>query len=135
APRGTPIAEIGAPWSSALARAMHSLDARAALRLVFDGSRGTVRVSGLRAVSASGARLAFDGDGLSYGWPGGGTRFAGQASVSGGGLPTSLVTLRQARPGGPVSGLAHIAPYGAGSARLSLADIAFSASPDGSTAV
>jgi hypothetical protein len=133
--RETPIAPIGTAWAEALTRATRSLDAKGAVRLAIDGKRGVLRVSGLRATSASGARLAFDGDGFSYGWPGAAMRFDGQASLSGGGLPTTLVTLRQARPSAPVTGLAQIQPYAAGTARLSLTAIQFSAAADGSTSV
>lgn len=133
ATRGTPIAPIGAAWANALTRATQRFDAHAAVRVAIDRRRGAVRVGELHAASASGAELAFRGDGFSFVWPGGGMRVDGQASLSGGGLPSTLVTLRQARPGGPVTGLAHVAAYSAGTSRLALSDIQFSAAPDGST--
>ncbi|MBV9932489.1 MAG: YdbH domain-containing protein [Alphaproteobacteria bacterium] len=133
--RGTPIAPIGAAWAQALTRATQRFDAHGMVRVAVDRARGAIRVGELRAVSASGATLAFrGGDGLSYGWPGGGTRIDGQAALSGGGLPDALITLRQARAGGSITGLAHIRPYVAGSSRLALSDIVFSAAPGGSTA-
>jgi hypothetical protein len=109
-------------------------DAHAALRIAVDRARGAVRIGELRAASASRAELAFrGGEGLSLGWPGGAMRMDGQAALSGGGLPAALVTLHQARPGGAVTGLAHVRAYAAGGARLALSDIVFTAAPDGST--
>jgi len=133
ATRGTPIAPIGAAWADALTRATQRFDAQGTVRVAIDRKGGAVRVGALHAVSASGAELAFRGDGLSIGWPEQGVRIDGQATLSGGGLPTALVTLHQARPGGPVTGLAHVQPYAAGTSRLALSDIQFSAAPDGST--
>lgn len=134
ATRGTPIAPIGAAWAAALTRAAERFDAHGTVRVAIDRDRGAVRIGALRAVSATAAQLAFrGGDGLSFGWPGGGMRVDGRAALSGGGLPDALVTLRQARPGGAVTGLAHIRPYAAGTSRLALSDIVFSAGPDGVT--
>ena len=134
ATRGTPIAPIGAAWAEALTRATQRFDAQGSVRVAIERSRGTVRLGDLRAASASGAELAVrGGEGLSFGWPGGAMRIDGQASLSGGGLPTALVTLHQARAGGPLTGLAHVRPYAAGTSRLALSDIQFSAAPDGST--
>jgi translocation and assembly module TamB len=134
ATRGTPIAPIGAAWADALTRATRRFDAHGTVRVSIDRARGAVRVGDLRAVSASGAELAFRGrEGLSFGWPGGGTRIDGQASLSGGGLPAALVTLHHARAGAPVTGLVHIKAYAAGTSRLAFSDILFSAAPDGST--
>ena len=133
ATRGTPIAPIGAAWAGALTRATQRFDAHGIVRVAIDRRRGALRIGELHAASASGAELTFRGDGLSFGWPGGGMRVDGQASLSGGGLPSTLVTLRQGRPRGPVTGLAHVKAYAAGTSRLALSDIQFSAAPDGST--
>jgi translocation and assembly module TamB len=134
--RGTPVAPVGAAWSAALRAAMRSIDVHSSLRVAAEGGRGAVRIAELRGVSASGAKFTFTGgDGVSFGWPGGGLRVDGRAAASGGGLPNMLVTLRQARPGGPVTGLAHFQPYSAGSARLILSDVLFAAAPDGSTSI
>ena len=134
--RGTPVAPVTAAWARAATDAARRLDAHAFVRIGVEGNRGAVRIAGLRAAAASGARLAFDGgDGLVFGWPGGASRIDGQATLSGGGLPDAIVTLRQARAGGPLTGLAHVRSYAAGSARLALSDVVFAAAPDGSTAV
>src|SRR4029079_12010192 len=45
------------------------------------------------------------------------------------------VSLRQARPGAPMSGIADIAPYAAGGQRLALTPIHFGPAPGGSTAL
>jgi translocation and assembly module TamB len=134
--KGTPVAPVASAWSAAIGRALHSLDGRADLRVSLESGKGAVRISELRATSASGARLTFSGGvGIAFGWPGGGLRMNGQASLSGGGLPTTLATVGQARAGAAVTGLVHIQPYAAGASRLALADILFSAAPDGSTSV
>lgn len=134
ATRGTPVAAIGAAWTEAVRAAARRFDAHGTLRVAVEGGRGAVRVTELRGQSTSGARLAFGGgDGVTYQWPGGGARIDGQAALSGGGLPTMLVTLRQARPGGPITGLAHVQTYAAGTSRLSLSDVVFSAAPGGGT--
>ena len=55
--------------------------------------------------------------------------------MNGGGLPSGRVTLHQPQPGGPLTGVADIAPYSAGGERLALAPIRFGPGPGGSTAV
>ena len=55
--------------------------------------------------------------------------------MGGGGLPTGRVILHQPRPGGPLGGVADLAPYSAGGQRLALAPVRFGPGPGGSTAV
>jgi len=60
-------------------------------------------------------------------------RIDGNIQMGGGGLPNGRVALHQAGPGGPMSGVAEIAPYTARGSRLALAPIRFAAARDGST--
>ena len=137
---GTPLNPIGDGIAAALARAGSAFDAKAGLRLI-NGTgasigAGAVRVETLDAVSRSGARLSVSGgNGLTYYWPLALLRADGNIALSGGGLPTARLSVSQSRGGGPVQGVATIAPMAAGSARLSLTPVRFSAAPNGLTAI
>ena len=72
---------------------------------------------------------------MTYYWPSGGLRIDGDIEMAGGGLPSGRVSLRQARAGDPMRGVAEFAPYTAAGSRLALAPIRFGPGPGGSTAL
>ena len=89
----------------------------------------------LRARLVLGAHAALDSGEVSYGWPKGGLRVDGQASLSGGGWPAIRANLSQPAPGSPISGVIRVAPMSAGGARVQLADIQFRPGPAGATSI
>jgi hypothetical protein len=132
----TPLGPIAAAISSATQRAGSNFDVEGSLRLVNRPGDGGVRIETANVRAPTGARVQISGgDGVTYYWPSGRLRIDGDIATQGGGLPTARVALSQPRSGGPMSGLAQIAPYRVGNTRLALAPVRFSAAPDGSTNV
>jgi len=132
----TPVGPLAAALRQAIADATRSMAAQGSLRLVNFAGGGAVRVETANVRSLSGARIQVrGGDGITYYWPGGRLRVDGNIATEGGGLPRARVALRQPRNGGPMSGLAQIAPYAASGARLALAPVRFAAQRDGGTSV
>ena len=133
---GTPLEPIGEAIARAIRRAVGNFDVEGSLRLVNRRGGGGVRIESAEAVAASGARITVaGGDGITYYWPSGRIRIDGNIQTGGGGLPDARITLRQPRNGAPMSGVADIAPYAAGGARIALAPVRFSARRDGWTEV
>lgn len=123
---GTPLGPLGRALAEAIGRAGRRADIDGRLVLASRPGEGNLRVVRLNAASASGARLALGGgEGLSYTWPAGVSRIDGRLQLSGGGLPTARIDLRQAAPGAPVVGLARVEPYAAGGSRLALGPVRF----------
>jgi hypothetical protein len=132
----TPVGPIGKLLSAALARASSSIDVAASLNLTNGPGGGAVRAERLSAASRSGARLKLaGGEGLTYRWPRGAARIDGTLSLEGGGFPSTRFSLRQPRAGGAVTGVGRIAAMAAGSARLALGEIRFTAAPGGATRI
>src|SRR4029078_3622857 len=73
--------------------------------------------------------------GVTYYWPSGGLRIDGNIEMTGGGLPNARVTLPPPHGGGPMSGVAELAPYTVNGTRLALTPIRFGPGPGGSTAL
>ena len=133
---GTPVEPIGEALAAALARAGRGFDAAGSIRLVSGPGYGGVRISGVTAVSRSGARLSVaGGDGFNLYWPGGGTRIDGDFALGGGGFPQIRLSLRQEGVGAPISGVGRIAPMTAGGARLAFGVIRFTAAAGGETRI
>jgi hypothetical protein len=132
---GTPVEPIGEALAAALRRAGAQFSADGTVRLVRRRGFQAARLDRLELSSRSGARLALRGKGVSYFWPSGLSTIDGEIALSGGGLPATRLTLRQARPGAPVEGEARIAPMAAGNARLELAPIRFTSAGDGTTRI
>jgi translocation and assembly module TamB len=131
----TPVGPIGDALAAALVRAGRGgADARGAIRLAYEGGRGAIHIDSLQLDSRSGARLAITGgDGLAYGWPGGGLRLDGNFALSGGGFPDARFQFAQAAAGAPIRGTGRIAPMQVDGARLALGEIDFSTVPGGPT--
>ncbi|WP_241659758.1 intermembrane phospholipid transport protein YdbH family protein [Sphingomonas glacialis] len=130
---GTPVGPIVARAVDALRAAARSGDLDARFSTIINPGRGQVLVSRLGFAAASGARATLaGGEGLLYRWPGG-VRIDSSMTVSGGGLPSAQFRLRQAGFGAPLTGRAIVAAYAAGSARLALSPIDFTATGTGVT--
>ncbi|HEY6661903.1 MAG TPA: YdbH domain-containing protein [Sphingomicrobium sp.] len=130
----TPIGPIAGAIGSAINRTAHNFNAAGHIRVVNFPGRGAVRIDNADIIGPAGARARIaGGSGVTYYWPANGLRIDSNIQMGGGGLPNGRVTLHQARPGGPMSGVADIAPYTARGSRLALAPIRFAAARDGST--
>ncbi len=133
---GTPVAPLAAAAAQAIGKAGRGFAADADVRVQIEGGRGKALLSRLALASASGARVALGGgSGVALDWPKGGVRLDTNLAMRGGGLPESRVSLAQAKPGAAIRGVATIAPYAAGAARLALTPVTFSATPGGATSI
>jgi translocation and assembly module TamB len=131
---GTPLGPIGLAISNVIRRAAGQFDVEGSLRLVNQPGGGAIRIESANASAPTGARIAASGgDGVTYYWPSGRMRIDGNFALQGGGLPTARIALSQPRSGGPMSGVATVAPYRVGNTRLAMAPIRFAAGRDGST--
>src|SRR6185436_17483163 len=132
--QGTPLGPVGAAISQAIQGAAGRFDVEGSLRLVNQPGGGAIRIETANASAPTGARIAASGgDGVTYYWPSGRMRIDGNFALQGGGLPTARIALSQPRSGGPMSGVATVAPYRVGNTRLAMAPIRFAAGRDGST--
>lgn len=132
----TPLGPIGLAISNAIRRAAGQFDVTGSLQLVNHRNGGGIRIESANGSAPSGARVQVaGGDGVTYFWPSGKLRIDGNIALQGGGLPTARIALSQPRTGAPMSGLATLAPYQVGNARLALAPVRFAAAKDGSTQV
>ena len=130
----TPLGPIGNAVANAIRRAAGRFDVQGSLRLVNQPGGGAIRIVTANGVAPTGARIsASGGDGVTYYWPSGRLRIDGDYAIQGGGLPTARIALSQPRSGGPMTGVATIAPYRVGNTRLAMAPIRFGAARDGST--
>jgi translocation and assembly module TamB len=130
----TPIGPIAGAIGGAISRTARNFNAAGHIVVVNVPGGGAARIESADIIGPNGARARIEGgSGVTYYWPANGLRIDSNIQMSGGGLPRGRVTLRQARLGGPMSGVADIAPYTAGGSRLALAPIRFAAARDGST--
>ena len=133
---GTPVGPLVAAATRAARLAAQRFDGSAALTARLAGDAGQVRVTRADLSAASGARLRIaGGSGLALAWPDARVRIDTRLALSGGGLPAVTLALAQTRVGATVRGQGVMAPYAAGSARLALADLSFSATPGGATRI
>ncbi|HVM23567.1 MAG TPA: hypothetical protein VM308_09775, partial [Sphingomicrobium sp.] len=133
---GTPIGPVAASIGNAITRTARNFNATGQIRLVNFPGGGAARIRSADIVGPGGARARISGgSGVTYYWPSGGLRVDGDIAMAGGGLPSGRVTLRQPRPGAPMSGVADLEPYVAGGQRLALTPIRFGPGPGGSTTV
>ena len=133
---GTPVAPLTAQLARALDTAARDFAVNADVSAATDGARGSVTLTRLLAVAESGASVTLtSGEGAQFVWPNGGFTARGELVTGGGGLPDMRATLAQAAIGAPITGVATIAPYEAGGARLALAPVTFSAGLDGRTRI
>jgi hypothetical protein len=133
---GTPVAPLTVAAARAAAAAARDFGGEGAVSIRTEAGRGSVVVSRLALAAASGARVVLaGGSGVTIGWPAGGVRLDTAVTLRGGGLPEGRVSLAQARAGAAIRGIARLSPYAAGSARLALTPVTFSATPGGATAI
>ena len=132
----TPLGPIATAIANAIRRTAANFNIGGDIRVVNFPGGGAARITDadIRGPNGARARVA-GGTGVTYYWPAYALRIDGNIEMAGGGLPTGRVALRQPRPGAPMSGVAELAPYTAGGARLALAPIRFGPGPGGSTAV
>jgi translocation and assembly module TamB len=132
----TPVGPVATAIGNAVRRAGSNFDVSGSLRLVNRPGNGGVRIATANVRAPTGARVQVSqGDGITYYWPSGRIRIDGNIAMQGGGLPMARIALDQPRSGGPMSGLARIAPYRVGNTRLALEPVRFAAARDGSTQV
>ena len=137
---GTPLSAIAARIGEAAQRAGTGFALAGSWRAAVRGGAIDATISSARLRSASGVVSTLngrggDGEGLRIGIGRGRTpTLDGVLRVAGGGLPTGEVRLtRDAR--GAMTGLARLQPYVAGSSRIALAPVRFSAGADGRTRI
>ena len=134
--RSTPIGPVAAAISNAISRTARHFNAAGQIRIVNFPGGGAARIESAEISAPGGARArVFGGSGVTYYWWSGGLRIDSNIEMAGGGLPSGRVTLRQARAGAPMSGVADIAPYTVGGSRLALTPIRFGPGPGGTTAL
>ena len=132
----TPIGPVAAGIGNAITRTARNFNTSGAIRVVNFPGGGGARIANADVKGPGGARArVVGGSGVTYYWPSGGLRIDTNIEMAGGGLPSGRVTLRQPRPGAPMSGVADLAPYSVNGTRLALAPIRFGPGPGGSTAV
>ena len=132
----TPIGPVAKPIADAVLRTSRNFNTAGAIRVVNFPGGGGARIASAYIKGPGGARARiFGGSGVTYYWPAGGLRIDTNIEMGGGGLPSARVTLRQPRPGAPLSGVADVQPYTVNGTRLALTPIRFGPGPGGSTAV
>jgi hypothetical protein len=132
----TPIGPDAASIGNAITRTAHSFNSAGAIKVVNFPGGGAARIADADIKGPGGARARiFGGSGVTYYWPSGGLRIDTNIEMGGGGLPSGRVSLRQPRPGAPMSGVADLAPYTVNGTRLALAPIRFGPGPGGTTAL
>ena len=133
---GTPIGPVATAIGKAIGRTAGRFNAAGKIRVVNFPGGGAARITSADIKGPNGARANISGgSGVTFYWPKSLLRIDGAIDMGGGGLPSGRVTLRQPRPGGPLTGVADFAPYSAGGERLALSPIRFGPGPGGSTAV
>jgi hypothetical protein len=132
----TPLGPVANSIGNAIKRTAANFNAAGHIRVVNFPGGGAARIESANIIGPGGARArVFGGSGVTYYWPAGGLRIDGDIEMAGGGLPNGRVSLRQARAGEPMRGVADFAPYTAAGSRLALATIRFGPGPGGSTAL
>jgi hypothetical protein len=133
---GTPIGPVATSIGNAIGRTASRFNSSGQIRIVNFPGGGAARITSADIKGPGGAHASISGgSGVTYYWPAYLLRVDGTIDMGGGGLPTGRVVLSQPRPGGPLSGVANLAPYVAGGERLALAPIRFAPGPGGSTAL
>src|SRR4029078_13132959 len=96
----------------AIGRTANNFNAAGQIKVVNFPGGGAARIQSADINGPPGARAQVTGgSGVTYYWPAGALRIDSNIQMGGGGLPSGRVTLHQARPGGPMSGGAGLAPY------------------------
>jgi hypothetical protein len=132
----TPIGPVAGSIGNALLRTASGFNSVGQIKVVNFPGGGAARITEANVNGPGGARArVFGGSGVTYYWPASGLRIDTNLQMAGGGLPQASVSIRQPRPGAPLSGTASLAPYTANGERLALNLIRFGPGPGGSTAL
>lgn len=130
----TPLGPIATKLARGIQNAARSFDATGDIRVVNAPRGGFAAIETAQVRSDSGARVDVAGDrGIRFAWPSGQLAVDGTVRIRGGGLPDATISLDQRSAGGPLSGVARIAPYEANGARIDLSPVRFAANTDGTT--
>lgn len=133
---GLPLEPIGQALADAAVRAGRAFDMQGRVRIETGPEGGGLSLSSLGLDSRSGLRVAVGGgEGLTYRWPDNRLGLAADLELSGGGFPTVRAQLERPATGSGVRGVARIAPFAAGNARLQVAPIYFVPGPGGRTSI
>jgi hypothetical protein len=133
---GTPLGPIAKAMAAAITRTARRFDIDGGIKVVNFPGGGAARVQNAVINGPAGAHASISGgSGVTYYWPAYALRVDTSIGMGGGGLPEGRVNLAQARPNGPLSGVALLAPYSAAGERLALDPVRFGPGPGGSTAV
>jgi hypothetical protein len=136
AAESTPIGPIATAMGNAVRRSLQTFDASGSLRMVNFPGGGAVRIESANVSAPTGARINVAGrDGITYYWPSGNIRVDSLIAMTGGGLPTGRIDLRQPRGGAALNGVATFQPYTANGSRLALTPVRFQGMADGSTRI
>jgi hypothetical protein len=123
---GTPLEPLVRALARFAAAAGRSSDLHATLSLATRAGEGSVRVASAELTGGGGQLRFSGGEGVRLAWPGAGAiQVDGQLALVGQGVPRILAELHQNAPGAPVSGMAQMAPFEAGNARVALAPVRF----------
>jgi translocation and assembly module TamB len=132
----TPIGPVATAIGGAVSRTAANFNTAGRIRLVNFPGGGAARIESADVRAPNGARAQVGGGtGVTFYWPSGGLRIDGNIAMGGGGLPSARVSLQQARPGAPMSGVASLAPYTVNGTRLALTPIRFGPGPGNTTAL
>lgn len=133
---GLPLEPIGKALADAAVRAGRAFDVQGRVRLETGREGGELSLSSLALDSRSGVHLAVGGgEGLTYRWPENRLGLAADLELSGGGFPAVRAQIARPAAGSGVRGIAHVAPFAAGGARLRVAPIHFAPGPGGRTTI
>lgn len=133
---GTPVAPLAGWLGLALRDAARRGDARTSVSAVIGEDR-RVALGDARWRSASGAVLtvAPRGDAPAFSWSDAGLVGDAVVRIGGGGLPGARATIARPAPSRPWRGVATVAPYEAGGARIAATPIAFAVTETGAARV
>ncbi|HEY0271011.1 MAG TPA: YdbH domain-containing protein [Sphingomonas sp.] len=128
---GTPVGPLAARAIAAADALLGDAAAHATVALSAGGPTGLVaRVGTLDLAGGEDSHIRLAG-GNGIGWTGRGWRIDSRLESGGGGLPNLDIRLAQHVAGGAISGVATMAPYAAGGARLAITPARFVVAPDG----
>ncbi|PKQ00668.1 MAG: hypothetical protein CVT74_02905 [Alphaproteobacteria bacterium HGW-Alphaproteobacteria-13] len=128
---GTPLGPLASKAADAFARLLADFEGETGIALAGEGETARIELIAPRIASASGAGIGGDDDSRIawlFGAARPGVTIAGRFGLSGGDLPTGDIDLER-RADGAVSGVATLAAYSAGDARLALTPVRFSGGP------
>jgi len=124
---GTPVAPLAARAGGAIDDLLADANADARIAFAAGGATGAGFSARRLALTGRGGGFVHVDEGDGFGWQARGRhwRIDGRIITGGGGLPALDIRLRQSVAGAPVDGVATLAPYMAGGARLAMTPLGF----------